>query len=167
MLTFYFCSFSFNWRIIALQPCAGFCSTATRIHRQYTHAPALWSPPPSSPSHPSRSPQGTGLNSLWYIAASHLTLLFTRPCALASLLCLLWEVAVHLCSSCCRHVPVPGPFAFPLGSVGSFLPPASSLGKPRLRERCYIVMEVICRVQMHCIPWGISILGGPRQCWGW
>lgn len=126
--------------------------------------PPSGAPLPSSPSHPSRSPQGTGLSSLWYLAASHLTLLFTRPCALASLLFLLWEVAVHLCSSCCRRVPVPGPFAFPLGSFGSFLPPASSLGKPRLRERCYIVMEVICRVQMHCIPWGISILGGPRQC---
>ena len=91
-------------------------------------------------------------------------LVFTHTCSLAFLLCLLWEVAVHLSSSCCRHVPALGPFAFPFGSFDSSLPPASSLGKPCLRERCYIVMEVISQVQMHCIPWGISILGGPRQC---
>ena len=55
----------FNWRIIALQYCAGFCHTSTWISHRYRHVPSLvnlHSPP--TPSCPSRSSQSTRLNSL-------------------------------------------------------------------------------------------------------
>ena len=38
----------FNWRIIALQYCIGFCHTSTWIRHRYTHIPALLNLPPSS-----------------------------------------------------------------------------------------------------------------------
>ena len=42
--------FTFNWRIIALQYCAGFCHTSTCISHRYTYVPSLLSLPPTSHS---------------------------------------------------------------------------------------------------------------------
>ena len=44
--------FNFNWRIIALQYCVGFCHTAAWISHRYTYVPSLLNLPPTS--HPSR-----------------------------------------------------------------------------------------------------------------
>ena len=50
--------FIFNWRIIALQYCVGFCHTSTWISHRYTYVPS-WTPlPPPTPFHPSRLSQG-------------------------------------------------------------------------------------------------------------
>ena len=46
--------FIFNWRIIALQCCVGFCQTSASINRRYTRVPSLLNLPPASP--PSSSP---------------------------------------------------------------------------------------------------------------
>ena len=40
--------FNFNWRIIALQYCVGFCHTAAWISHRYTYVPSLWNLPPTS-----------------------------------------------------------------------------------------------------------------------
>ena len=45
--------------------------TATRISRNYTYIPSLWSLPPLPPSHPSRSSQSARLSSLSYTETSH------------------------------------------------------------------------------------------------
>ena len=51
----------FNWMLITLQYCSGFCNTLTWISHGYTCVPQPESPlPPPSPSHPSRSSQCTG-----------------------------------------------------------------------------------------------------------
>ena len=66
-------SFAFNWRIIPLQRCVGFCHTTTWISHKYTHIPfplELLSHP-QSPSHSSRSSQSTRLSFLCYTATSH------------------------------------------------------------------------------------------------
>ena len=50
----------FNWRLITLQYCSGFCHTLTWISHRYTCVPHSWTPlPPPSPSHPSGSSQCT------------------------------------------------------------------------------------------------------------
>ena len=68
---FYFL-FIFNWRIIALQYCSGFCHISTWTSHAYTISPASWtSLPPSSLSNPSRLSQSPGLMSLSHIANSH------------------------------------------------------------------------------------------------
>ena len=38
----------FNWRIIALECCVGFCHTSTRISHRHTYVPSLCSLPPTS-----------------------------------------------------------------------------------------------------------------------
>ena len=40
--------FIFNWRIIALQYCVGFCHTSAWISHRYTHVPSLLNLPPTS-----------------------------------------------------------------------------------------------------------------------
>ena len=45
-------SFIFNWRIIGLQYCAGFCHTSTRISHRYKHVLSLSSLPATSHSIP-------------------------------------------------------------------------------------------------------------------
>ena len=66
--------FFFNWRIIALQCCTGFCHTTTLISHRYTYTLSLLKlpPTPTLPFHPSRLSQGTGLNFMCYTATSHL-----------------------------------------------------------------------------------------------
>ena len=59
---------SFNWRIIDLQCCGGFCRT-TFISRVCPRIPFLWSLPPTS--QPSRSSQSAGLSALCYRATSY------------------------------------------------------------------------------------------------
>ena len=54
--------FIFNWKIIALQYCVGFCHTSTWISQRYTHVPSLFYLP--SASYPSRLLQSPGLSSL-------------------------------------------------------------------------------------------------------
>ena len=55
MLLFYvlvmysFSSFIFNWRIIVLQCCFGFCHTTTWISHKYTYIPSLLNLPPTPP----------------------------------------------------------------------------------------------------------------------
>ena len=60
--------FIFNWRIIALQYCVGFCHTTTWISRKHTRIPTLLSLPPHPPS---RLSQSTQLSSPCYMATSH------------------------------------------------------------------------------------------------
>ena len=51
----------FNWRIIALQCCVGFCHTSTWIAIDTHMFPLSWTPlPPPIPSHPSKLSQSTG-----------------------------------------------------------------------------------------------------------
>ena len=66
----FFLIFMFNWRIVALQYCVGFCHT-TIIRYKYTYIPFLWSLPPSPSSHSSWSSQSTRLSSLGYTAPSY------------------------------------------------------------------------------------------------
>ena len=50
----------FNWRLITLQYCGGFCHTFTEIsHWVYMCSPSWHSLPPPSPPYPSGSSQGT------------------------------------------------------------------------------------------------------------
>ena len=53
----------FNWRVIALQYCVGFCHTSTWINHGYTGVPSLLNLLPSTTSHPSRLSHSTGLSS--------------------------------------------------------------------------------------------------------
>ena len=64
---FFFFFLIFNWRIIALQCCAGFCLTTMWISHKYTYIPFLLNllPTPTN-SQTSRLSQSTGLNSLCY-----------------------------------------------------------------------------------------------------
>ena len=41
LLSVYFLKFAFNWKIIALQHCAGFCHTSTWMSHRCTHVPFL------------------------------------------------------------------------------------------------------------------------------
>ena len=51
--------FYFNWRLVTLQYCSGFCHTFSWISHVYMCFPS-WTPlPPPSPSHPSGSSQCT------------------------------------------------------------------------------------------------------------
>ena len=59
----------FNWIIIALQCCVGFCHTSTWISHRYKDVPSPREPHfPALPSHSSRLPQSTSLSSLSHIA---------------------------------------------------------------------------------------------------
>ena len=70
--TFNFCKFIFNWRIISLQYCVGFCHTSTWISHRDTYIPFLLTLLPSShPLAPSRLLQGPSLSSLSHTASSH------------------------------------------------------------------------------------------------
>ena len=61
----------FNWRLIALQCCAGFCLQQPESAVSLHISPSLWSLfPTTPPSQPSGSSQGTELSSLRYAAAS-------------------------------------------------------------------------------------------------
>ena len=65
--------FIFNWRIITLQHCVGFCHTLTQISHRYTYVPYLLSLPPTShPIPPSRLSQSPRLSFLHHTANSHL-----------------------------------------------------------------------------------------------
>ena len=66
----------FNWRIITLQYCDGFCHTSTWISHGCTCVPVSWRLlPPPSPPHPSRLSQSTGFEcpaSCMELATGHL-----------------------------------------------------------------------------------------------
>ena len=68
---YFFNLFGFNWRIIALQYCIGFCHTSTWISHRYTYVPLPLTSLPLTPSHSSRSSQSPGLSSLSHTAHSH------------------------------------------------------------------------------------------------
>ena len=55
----FFLRFLFNWRIIALYCCAGFCFTPIQISFKYTYISSLLSLPPTPGSQLSRSSPGT------------------------------------------------------------------------------------------------------------
>ena len=80
--------FFFNWRIIALQCCTGFCRTTTWISHNYIYIfpPSL--EPPSYPTTipPPRLSQSARLGCLWYIAASHWLSIFTHDTVYMSML---------------------------------------------------------------------------------
>ena len=62
----------FNWRIIALQYCVGFCHTSTWITIGiHMSPPSRTSLPAPTPSHPSSLSQSPGLSSLSHTANSH------------------------------------------------------------------------------------------------
>ena len=68
----YFFKFIFNWPIIALHYCVGFCLMPTWISLKHTYVPSLLNLPPTSrPSHPSRLLQSPGMSSLSHRANSH------------------------------------------------------------------------------------------------
>ena len=88
----FFLKFIFNWRIIALQYCVGFCHILTWI---------------SHPSHPSGSSQSPGLSFLSHIANSH------QPSGLHAVACMFPSCSLHshhplLPSSC--QCPLSHPF---------------------------------------------------------
>ena len=57
----------FNWRLITLQYCGGFCHTLTSISYRCTCVPPSWTPlPPPSPLHPSGWSQCTSFGYLSY-----------------------------------------------------------------------------------------------------
>ena len=62
--------FFFNWRIIALLYCVGFCHTSTWIGIHVSPRPWTSLPLPT-PSHPSRLSRSTGVSSLCHTADSH------------------------------------------------------------------------------------------------
>ena len=59
--------FIFNWRIIALQYCVGFCCTSAWISHRYAYVPSLNLPPTSHPIPSLCVSQSTGLSSLTHI----------------------------------------------------------------------------------------------------
>ena len=62
----------FNWRIIALQYCVGFCHTSAWISLRHTYVPSLLNLPSTShPILPLKTPQTTSLNSLSITAIFH------------------------------------------------------------------------------------------------
>ena len=64
--------FIFNWRVIALQYCVGFCHTSTRISHSYTYVPSILTLPPiSHPLPPPQLSQSSGLSFLSHTASSH------------------------------------------------------------------------------------------------
>ena len=70
LAVFYFFSLIyFNWRIIALQCCVGFCHPSTWISHRYTYVPSLLDLPATF--HTSRLSQSPRLSSLYYTATSH------------------------------------------------------------------------------------------------
>ena len=77
MFLFFWCTpffvkklFIFNWRIIALQYCIGFCHTSTWVSHRYTYVPSLLKFPPISHLHPTplRCHRALGVSSLCYVA---------------------------------------------------------------------------------------------------
>ena len=61
-----------NWRIIALQYCAGFCHASTWIpHGIHMSSPSWTSLPSPTQSHPSKLSQSTQLSSLCHTANPH------------------------------------------------------------------------------------------------
>ena len=64
--------FIFNWRIIALQYCVGFCHTLTRTNGRDTYISTLVNLPPTSrPIPPSMLSWSTGPSTLYHTANSH------------------------------------------------------------------------------------------------
>ena len=53
--------FIFNWRVIAIQYCDGFCHTSTWVSHRYISLPSWTSLLPPSPPQPSRLSQSTSL----------------------------------------------------------------------------------------------------------
>ena len=73
--------FIFNWRIIALECCVGFCHTTVRI--SHISPPSWTSLPAGSPPRSSQSPE---LNSVCYTVTSHwLSISHTVVCIKATL----------------------------------------------------------------------------------
>ena len=62
--------FFFNWRLIALQYCVGFCHTSASICHRYTYVPSLLNLPPT-PIHPTMLSQRIRLSPLSHTANPH------------------------------------------------------------------------------------------------
>ena len=78
----FFNLFIFNWRIIALQCCVGFCHTASWSIHRYIYVPSLLNLPPTSlPISPHRLSQSRHLSSLGHTTNSHgLSILYMVVC---------------------------------------------------------------------------------------
>ena len=50
----YFLYLIFNWRIVTLQCCVGFCHTTRQISHKYTYVPSLFNLPPTPDPIPPR-----------------------------------------------------------------------------------------------------------------
>ena len=104
---------SFNWRIITLQYCDGFCHTPTWIRCRYTCIPSILTPlPPPSPPYPSGLSQSTGFEcpassiELALVICLHMVIYMSQGYSLISshphLLTHSWKVcSLHLCLFCC------------------------------------------------------------------
>ena len=89
---------NFNWRLITLQHCGGFCHTSTWISHGYTCVPPSWTPA-TSLSTPSR----------WVVPEDQL-------CALLHALNLHWSSVLHMIiyMSQCYSLKSPHPHLLPL-----------------------------------------------------
>ena len=87
-LFIYFCFLLiyFNWRLMTLQYCSGFCHTLTWIRHGGTCVPHPEAPPTFLPSHPSGSSQCTGLERPVSCIEPGLAICFTYGNAHVSLL---------------------------------------------------------------------------------
>ena len=97
---FSFNFFVFNWRIIALQYCVGFCHTSTWIHHWYRYVPSIINLP-SIPLHSYRLSQSPSLSS-WVNSTFPLAIYFTYGSVNASVL--LSPFVPPSPSSTCPHV---------------------------------------------------------------
>ena len=68
------------WMYHCFKCCVSFCCTTKWINCTYTHIPSFLSLLLHPSSHPSRSSQGTELNSLCYIASSHYCCSVAKSC---------------------------------------------------------------------------------------
>ena len=68
----------FDWKIIALQCCVGFCHTSTWISHRYTYIPSLLNLP--SISHPSRLSQSIKLSSVYHTEIPSSQLFYMWSC---------------------------------------------------------------------------------------
>ena len=133
----------FNWKIITLQYCDGFCHTWTRIGHRYTCIPPSWTPlPHPSPPHLSSLSQSTGFGCPASRTELALVIYFTYG---ACMLSHFWLFATPWAIACCASLSMGFSrqeywSGFPFPSPGIFLIQGSnpcSLVSPVLAGRFF------------------------------